>query len=161
MVIVCVSVHDTIVCVCVSACVYTLVRVWANAARLSYFQVHVSLEGINWCKLSDSFVVFVQPLMQRRRRSGDKWEVVSQSVFISLSLYPSLYPTGVRITPPLSFSQHTLLHSLLCLNHSDATGTGQQRGNVLPGEIIPLFLKTDSCPLSHLPPTHSVVETRI
>lgn len=33
--------------VCMSARMYTLVRVRANAARLSYFQVHVSLRGTN------------------------------------------------------------------------------------------------------------------
>lgn len=65
--------------------------------------VHVSPEGINCCELNDSSVVFLQPLVQRRRRSGDKWEVVFQSVFISL------WPIAVHITLPLSFSQHTSL----------------------------------------------------
>lgn len=86
---------------CMSMCMHTLVR--AKAARLSYFQVHVSPEGINCCELSDSSAVFVQPLMQRRRRrSGDKWEVVFQSVFICLC------PISVCITLALSFSQHLL-----------------------------------------------------
>lgn len=65
--------------------------------------VHVSPEGINCCELNDSSVVFLQPLMQRRRRSGDKWEVVFQSVFVSLC------PIAVHITLSMSFTQHTSL----------------------------------------------------
>ena len=83
---VCVSVSEYMQAELLYVYTYTLVRVRTNAARPSFFQVHVSLQGTKWWELSDSSVVFVQPLTQgrRRRTSGDKWEVVSQSVFISL-----------------------------------------------------------------------------
>lgn len=122
---------------CVSMCMYTLVRVGANAARLSYFQVHVSPQGINCCELSDGSAAFVQPLMRRWGRSGDKWEVVSQSVFILRC------PITVHTTHPLSFSQHTLSRCFALL-HLISTSQSQpcnnywsgQRRNALLGQII-------------------------
>lgn len=48
-------------------CVY--VHVHTTCAYVSYFQVHVSLQGINCCELSDSAAVFVQPHAEEQ----EKW----------------------------------------------------------------------------------------
>lgn len=123
---------------CASMCMYTLVIVGANAALLSFFQVHMSLEAINCCELSDSSAFFVRPLMQQRR-SDDKWEVVSQSVFI----FPSPITVCSSDNSTVIFSAHLLALFallLLCLHLSlsDTTSIGRQHRNVLTGKIIVL-----------------------
>lgn len=56
----------------------------------------------------------------RRRRGCDKWEVVSQSVFISVC------PITIRITPQLSFLNTPPCPVCLSLHLSDATSTATQ-----------------------------------
>lgn len=98
------SVH--VVDMCLRAC---------PPARLSFHQVHLSPEGRTCCELSDGSAGLVQPLMQlKRRRNGDKWEVVSQSVFLSLC---AVRPRCVTLPP--SVSQR--LCTCVCLGCSDAT----------------------------------------
>lgn len=92
-------------------CMYTLVRVRANAARLSCFQVHVSLRGINCCKLSDGAVVFC-PTSHAEEEA--KWWWMGSC--LSICLYLALYPLGVlHDSSTVIFSAHLL--NLLALLH--------------------------------------------